>query len=227
MKKLLSIVLFLTLALAGCTGAWAIPWGAPGSVTVTNSEVSGATPTCTYSSTLFVCIEDMTANVTSLTLAGMTAGTYYTIIFVQDGTGSRTLTQTPITQATGGMAIPAIPSAANTWTVWTIKATSASAATFVQNYDNATVFDTWNMQMTGAGTTVTAATIQAQTAIVVPGMTTNNMCGCNFSNPDANFNKGMTMSCVPGTNSVTCNEINPTAANATPTAGTINVRIAP
>lgn len=227
-RTLLSIVLGFTLALAGCAGAWAaVPWGAPGNVTVANSEVSGATPTCTYSSTLLTCIEDMTANVTSVTLAGMTAGTYYTIMFVQDGTGSRTLTQASITQATGGPALPAIPSTANTYTAWIIKATSASAATFVQNYDNVMLWDTWNMLQVGAGTTVTAATIQAQTAIVAPGMTANNNCSCVFSNPDANFNKGLTMGCVPATNSVTCNEVNPTAANATPTAGNIIVRIAP
>lgn len=228
MKRLITaIAAFALLALSFAPAHAALPWGAPGNVTVANSEVSGATPTCTYSSTLFVCIEDMTANVTSLTLAGMTAGTYYTLIWMQDGTGSRTLTQSAITQATGGPAVPAIPSAANKYTAWVILATSATAATFVANYDNSPLWDSWNMTVAGAGTTVTAATIQAQTTVVAPGMTANNNCTAVFSNPDANYNKGLTMGCVPGTNSVVANIINPTAANATPTAGNILIRIAP
>lgn len=220
--KALLIATALALISVAPAGA-ALPWGAPGNVTVANAEVSGATPTCTYSSTLFTCIEDMTANVTSVTLAGMTAGTYYTLVFMQDGTGSRTLTQTSIT----GGSLATGTTAANKYDVWVIKATSATAATFIADYPNAPLWDVWNMAQAGNGTSVANATVQSQPTVVVPGMTANNSCSCVFTNPDANFAKGMSMGCTPLTNAVTCQEVNATAATATPTAGTIAVRIAP
>lgn len=225
MKRLITaLAAFALLALPFARPAHAaFPWGSSDP-----NEVSGATPTCTYSATSFFCIENMTANVTSVTLAGMTAGTYYAIAFVQDGTGSRTLAQTSITQATSGPAVPAIPSAANKWTVWYILATSASAATFVQNYDNVPLWDTFIAQQTGDGSPVANTASETPTAaLVVPGMTANNRCSAEYANPDANIKKGVFIRCIPSTNSIQAVETNPTAATITPTAATINVRIAP
>jgi hypothetical protein len=220
---LATLALIAALSLGVGPSQAAVPWGTAGNVTVANSEVTGNTPTCTYSSTLFVCISSMTGNVTSLTLAGMTAGTYYTFIPVQDGTGSRTLTQTSIT----GGALAAGTTGANQWDVWVIKATSATAATFVTDYPNGNLFDSWNMTTTLAANPVTAATYQTVTAIVAPGVTASNGCTCTYSAPDANFLKGMVMSCGTGTNAITCYAINPTATAATPSAGVVVVRIIP
>lgn len=218
MNRFKAGLLAFVAALALSTPSWAaFPWS-----TSDPLEVSGATPTCTYTSTAFFCIENMTANVTSVTLAGMTAGKYYAIAFVQDGTGSRTLTQTSIT---GGVTIPAT---ANQWTVWVIKATSASAATFVQNSDNAPLWDTWvTAQATGDGSPVANTASETPATMVVPGMTAAHRCSAVVSNPDANIRKGIVTTCVPGTNLVSVVETNPTAATITPTAATENIGIAP
>src|SRR5216684_6128551 len=93
--KSLALIFALTLGLAGRSFA-AVPWG---TATTTPLQVSGATPTCTYTATALACIENMSANVTSITLAGMTAGVQYTLVLMQDGTGSRTLAQTSVTGA--------------------------------------------------------------------------------------------------------------------------------
>jgi len=227
MNALRTAILSLGLVALSALPSWAaFPWSSADPL-----EVTGATPTCTYTTTALACIEKMTANVTSLTLAGMTAGTLYTIIWTQDGTGGRTLTQTPITQATGGLAVPAIPSGANAWTVWTIKATSASAATFVQNYDNSPLWDTWNQAGSGivatAGTAVANGVTQAQTTLVVPGMTVNDYCQCMAQTLPATWQTGIQLACLPTTNGAACQEINPTAGSITPVAVNLNVRIFP
>lgn len=226
MKSIKSILLSLALVVGLSAPSWAsFPWS-----TTDPLEVSGATPTCTYTATALACIENMTANVSSVTLAGMTKGTYYTIVFVQDATGSRTLTQASITAATGGLAVPAIPSAANKYTVWVILATSASAATFVQNYDNVPIWDTWN-SATGAatittnGTQLTTGTMQAQPTLVVPGMGAGDSCTCVTQTLPATWQTGIISGCLPSTNLVTCEEFNPTAGSITPAAVTMNVRI--
>jgi len=221
MNKIKSLVLSLILIAGFSAPAFAaFPWGSTAPL-----EVNGATPTCTYTATALACIEDMTAAVTSVTLAGMTAGDYYTIAFMQDGTGSRTLTQTSITQATGGPAVPAIPSAANTWTVWIIKATSATAATFVSNYDNAPIFKQFTAAQTSNGTAVAGGAMQAQPTIVVPGMTSANVCLCQPATLPATWQTGVTAGCLAETNAVQCEEFNPTAATITPTAVSVNIRL--
>lgn len=202
-----------------------IPWSA-GAGTGAPLQVSGATPTCTYTSTALACIENMTANVTSITLAGMTAGTYYSIILMQDGTGSRTLAQTAIT---GAPALSTAESAANGYAVWTIKATSASAATFIQDYANAPLFDVWTNGAGTAGTAVAAAgtaITQAIPTVVIPGMSASNVCSCN-TQAIGGTNVALHTRCIPATNAAECVWQNESAASVTATTATFNVRIAP
>ena len=221
MKALKSLVLSLILVAGLSVQAFAgLPWGSTAPL-----EVSGATPTCTYTSTALACIENMTGNVTSVTLAGMTSGLYYTIAFMQDGTGSRTLTQASITQASGGPAVPAIPSAANTYTYWVIKATSASAATFVSNYDNTLPAGTVTVTQTSAGTAVAPNAYQLQATIVVPGMVAGSLCLYQPQTLPATWQTGIIPGCLSLTNAIQGVEINTTAATITPTAVSVNVRI--
>lgn len=218
---------FLSLALLAASVApslAALPWSA-GAGTGAPLQVSGATPTCTYTATALACIEDMTANVTSVTLAGMTAGSYYTLIFMQDGTGSRTLTQTSIT----GGSLATGTTGANQYDVWLIKATSASAATFVQDYPNAPLFDTWTNGAGTAGTAVAAAgtaITQAIPTVVIPGLAASNDCSCN-PQAIAGTNVALHTRCVPATNAATCYWQNESAASVTATTATFNVRIRP
>jgi hypothetical protein len=224
MKTLKTLILSIALAVGTAMPALAaIPWGSTAPL-----EVSGATPTCTYTATALACIEDMTANVTAVTLAGMTAGTTYTIIFMQDGTGSRTLA------ASGGGSITGAPSlitttetGANKYAVWIIKATSASAATFVADYPNAPLWDTFMATLTTAGTAITTKATQTQTAIVVPGMSTANSCYWTPQTAvDSTWAGTAIAQCIPATNSVNIALTNPTATTATPSATVLNIRIA-
>lgn len=228
-RTLISILASAVLTLALWSPAHAaIPWST-GAGTGAPLQVTSTTPTCTYTATALACISLMSGNTTSLTLAGMTAKTYYTIIFVQDGTGSRTLTQSSITQATGGPALPAITTGANTYSVWVIQATSASAATFVANYDNTPLWDTWTTGAGIAGTGVAVAgttTVSALPSIVVPGMAATNVCFCT-EQAVVGVNTALTTQCIPGTNFVQCNWKNASAASVTATAATFNVRILP
>lgn len=192
-----------------------LPWGSTAPL-----NQAGATPTFTYTATALAGIENMTANVTSITLAGMTAGKYYTLILMQDGTGSRTLTQTSITGA------PTLATVnANLYDVWLIKATSASAATFVRDYPNLGLWYIFAAQVTGSNSAVTTvAAAQAAPTVVAPGMSVNNNCSCVSSNPDAGALK-LGLSCVPLTNAAQCEYFNQSAGSITPTAATINVRL--
>lgn len=201
----------------------AVPWAA-GAGTGAPLQVSGATPTCTYTATALACIEDMTANVTSITLAGMTANTYYTLILMQDGTGSRTLTQTSVT---GAPALTTAESAANGYAVWVIKATSASKAAFVVDYPNAPLFDSWTTGAGIAGTAVAAAgtaITQAIPTVVVPGLSASNDCSCN-TQAIGGTNVAIHTRCIPATNAAECVWQNESAASVTATTATFNVRI--
>lgn len=221
MKTLKSIALSLALVLGLSAPSWAaLPWGSTAPL-----EVSGATPTCTYTSTALACIENMTANVSSVTLAGMTAGTYYTLIFMQDATGSRTLTQASITQATGGPALPTILATAANYQAWVIKATSATAATFVASYDNPSLAPFFTATLTSAGTAVAPGAMQAQTTLPLPGMSVASVCLCEAQTLPATWQTGVILGCLPLANSATCEIFNPTAGTITPTAVTVNVRM--
>ena len=194
-----------------------IPWGSTAPL-----QQSSATPTFTYTATALAGINQMTANETSLTLAGMTAGKYYLAIFVQDGTGGRTLTQTAISGAPG--LLPS-ESGANQYAVWLIKATSASAATFVVDYPNRKLFDVWTSAINSAGTALSATATQAQTAQVVPGLANTNTCTCSPATLGSNWTTGISTFCVAATNSATCEIANAGAGTPTPAAVSLNTRI--
>lgn len=226
MNRIKTTLLSIALLVASVAPSLAaIPWSA-GAGTGAPLQVSGATPTCTYTATALACIEDMTANVTSVTLAGMTAGTYYSLIFMQDGTGSRTLTQTSITGSPG---LATGTTGANQYDIWLIKATSASAATFVQDYPNAPLFDTWTSGAGIAGTAVAAAgtaITQAIPTVVIPGLSASNSCSCD-TQAISGANVAIHTRCIPATNAAECVWQNESAASVTATTATFNVRIRP
>lgn len=220
MKSFKTTILALAaLAISVAPALANVPWGTTAPV-----QQASATPTCTYTATALACIDKMGADVTALTLAGMTAGTYYTMVWMQDGTGSRALTQTPIT---GAPALSTAESAANGYAVWIIKATSASAATFVADYDNTPLLSTWTSTQASNGTAVAPGAIQAQPTIVAPGMAVSNECVCQAQTLPATWQTGIVIACLPLTNAVQCIEENPTAGTITPTAVTVNVRLVP
>lgn len=193
-----------------------VPWG-----TTAPLQVSGATPTCTFTATALACIENMTANVTSVTLAGMTVGTYYTVALMQDGTGSRTLVQTSIT---GAPALTAGESTANSYAVWIVQATSATIAAFVTDYSNVSLADTFISFTTSAGSAVATGVTQAQTAIVAPGASASTPCSCQAQTLPATWQTGIILQCLPATNTLTCEETNPTAGTITPAAITMTAK---
>lgn len=217
-KLILSTVL-LSLGLSLSSAFAALPWGSTAPL-----QVSGATPTCTYTSTALACIENMTAPVTSVTLAGMTAGTSYTLVLMQDGTGSRTLTQASVT---GAPALTTAESAANGYAVWLITATSASAATFVSDYSNVSLADVFQETTASLGTAITGGTTQSQGSVVVPGVTVASVAVCQPQTyTGTNWVSGMFVTALTGTNFVQCNVVNPVGtATITPTAVSVNVRI--
>ena len=224
MKSLKTLILSAFLLVGLSAPSWAaLPWGSTAPL-----EVTSTTPTCTYTSTALACVSLMSGNTTALTLAGMTAGTYYTIIFVMDGTGSRTLTQASITAASGGPALPAITTAANSYQAWVILATSASAATFVASYDNVDLSPFFTATQATNGTAITGGTIQAQPTVVVPGMSVSHTCTCLAQTQPASWNTAVTLSCLPLTNALQCVEqANNGVVTITPTAVTVNIRIQP
>lgn len=218
MKSFKTTILALAaLAISAAPALANVPWGSTAPV-----QQASATPTCTYTATALACIDKMGADVTALTLAGMTAGTYYTMVWMQDGTGSRALTQTPIS---GAPALSTAESAANGYAVWIIKATSASAATFVADYDNVPLFTSWTSTQASNGTAVAPGAIQAQPTIVVPGMAASNECVCQAQTLPATWQTGIVIACLPATNAVQCVEENPTAGTITPATVTVNIRL--
>lgn len=217
MNKLIkTLIVAIGLTLIASSARAAVPWGTTGPL-----QVSGATPTCTYTATSLACVENMTANVTSITLAGMTAGVNYTLVLQQDGTGSRTLAQASIS---GAPALAAAESTANAYTVWTINATSASAATFVAAYSNAPLFDVYKAQFTTSGAVNAAGTTVSQGTAVFPGLTVNSECVCQPQTTPATWQTGVVIGCLPATNLATCQTSNASAGSITPAAVTMNVR---
>jgi hypothetical protein len=217
MKNLIkALILSIGLMLIAPAAHAAVPWGTTGPL-----QVSGATPTCTYTATSLACIENMTANVTSITLAGMTAGVNYTLILMQDGTGSRTLVQSSVT---GAPALVAAESAANGYAVWTINATSASAATFVSDNSNAPLFDVYKAQFTSSATVNGSGTTVSQGTAVFPGLSVNDTCICMPQTTPATWQTGAVIGCLPATNLATCQTSNASAGSITPAAVSVNVR---
>lgn len=210
MKAIRSLLLALGfVAFLAAPSLAALPWGTTGPL-----QVTGATPTCTYTATALACIESMTANVTSITLAGMTAGTVYTLVLMQDGTGSRTLAQASVT---GAPALTTAESAANGYAIWTIVATSASAATFVADNSNGGLWDSFvQSQAINTVTAAATATTAGAPTIVFPGMSATHSCTCT---PTTVTVGGVPMVCVGTTNVATCEFAN--AGAATPSEASI------
>lgn len=222
MNKIKTSILSLAVLLASVVPSFAaLPWGSTAPL-----QQASATPTCTYTATALACIDKMGANVTSLTLAGMTAGSYYTMIWMQDGTGSRTLTQTAIT---GAPALSTAESAANGYAVWLIKATSASAATFVTDYDNAPLTNIFAQAVTTNTGQAVAPTAFAQAAptIVAPGASASSNCQVTSQGLPSSWQAGIVLYCIPSTNALVLDFVNPSAATITATATAVNVRLNP
>lgn len=196
-----------------------VPWG-------TINVQTSATPTCTTFATSPVCILNMTANITAMTLSGVpaTPGHFATLIFQQDGTGSRTLTVASTVLAPGGnyTALPAITTAANSYSVWVVQG-SAAPYKVVAAYDNLPLSGTFYTTQTSNGTAVAPGAAQAQPTIVVPGMVAGSTCACQAQTLPATWLSGITLSCLPQTNAVQCVEINASGATITPTVVTLTV----
>jgi hypothetical protein len=195
-----------------------LPWGSTAPVTQT-----GGTPTDTMTATALAAINVMTANVSSLTMAGMTAGTRYLVVWLQDGTGSRTLTQTAIT---GAPALTAAEKAANGYAVWLVSATSASAAAFLKDYPNRPMYDIYMSDLTTAGTAITGGTAQAQATMYIPGLTTSHGCIAVPNGAlDATWSTDFVRGCIPGTNVAQLSIVNPGGPTTTPSASVFHVRL--
>jgi|ERR1700722_5355811 len=217
MNRIKALVLSAAiLLLAPFTANAGVPWGSTAPL-----QVSGATPTCTYTATALACIENMSANVSSITLAGMTTGSVYTLVLMQDGTGSRTLTQASIT---GAPALTTAESAANGYAVWLIQATSASAAAFLVDYSNLDLRDSFVSQITSSASATGAGATVAQGSAIFPGMTAALGCSCVPQTTPATWQTGVVLGCLATTNLATCQASNASAGSITPAAVTVTVR---
>lgn len=213
-------------AMAAVPGNPVVPWGAIAVPTSTASPVANSYVCPSFASDP-VCIINMTSNVASLTVSGTPStpgGAYATIIFQQDGTGSRTLAlPTNITTSTSIPTLPAIPSAANTFTVWVLQKVGSNYQV-VGTYDNLNLSGTFITTQTSNGTAVAPGAAQVQPTVVVPGMTASSTCSCQAQTLPATWLSGIVLSCLPETNAVQCVEINPNgSATITPTVNTLNI----
>jgi len=198
-----------------------VPWG-----TISVQTPSAGAATCTTFATAPVCILNLTGNLSSLTISGTPAtagGAYATLIFMQDGTGSRTFTApTNLTTSTSIPTLPAIPSTANQFTVWVVQKVGSNYQV-VGTYDNLNLSGTFLTTQTSNGTAVDHIAAQAQPTIVVPGMSASSTCLCQAQTLPSTWLTGITLTCLPETNAVQCVEINASGATITPTVITLTV----
>jgi len=202
-----------------------VPWGAIAAPTATASPVAN-TYVCPSFATDPVCILNMTTNIAGLTVSGIPAtagGAYATIIFMQDATGSRTVTlPTNITTSTSVPTLPAIPSTASQFTVWVVQKVGSNYQV-VGTYDNLNLSGTFLTTQTSNGTAVDHITAQVQPTVLVPGMSAASTCSCQAQTLPATWLTGITLSCIPETNAVQCVEINASGATITPTVNTLTI----
>jgi hypothetical protein len=220
--KSLIVTLGLMIGLASFANAapiippnFNVPWG-------TSSAIASAAPTCTSFATQPVCILNMTANISALTLSGDSGAALNhsaTLIFMQDGTGSRTLT---VASTILSGTLPAITTAANSYSVWVVQGTAAPY-TVVASYDNLPLPGFATTQ-TSNGTAVAPGAAQAQPTVIVPGMTASNTCTCQAQTLPATWTSGITLACLPQTNAIQCEEINASGGTITPTPITLSIR---
>ena len=205
-------------ALSALNAHSALPWG-----TINNAATGTASPTCTSFASAPVCILDMTANITSLTISGdpgAASNHQATLIMQQDGTGGRVF-PSAIASMTGLLPSPA-STAANKYTAYVVQLnTTTNKFSVVGQYDNypLTGFEFSTTQAAAAATIAPGATL-AQSAIDAPGMAITNTCLCV---PQIST-QSVVLSCIPGTNTVQCVEQNATNATVTATTVTLNVR---
>ena len=167
---------------------------------------------------------------TSLTISGGTAGGYYTVVIMQDGTGSRTFTaptNVVADTANGIASIPAPPSAANAYTAWVLKATGTTPTYLLEGvYDNVSLNNVFATTTTTAGTAITGGTTQSVGSVVVPGVTVASIAVCAPQTTPASWQTGIFMNAITGTNFVQCQIVDPVGVTTvTPTAVTVNIRV--
>ncbi len=227
----LAIISALILLMARSSFA-AIPWNA----TVTTVTPSAGAGTCTLPA---VCIFNLTGDLTSLTLSGGSAGSSYSLIFVQDATGGRSFT-VPTNLKGGpfvGTPLPSIPSTANAWTVWVIFFDGVNY--MLQGaYDGLLIFDEYANTYQSLGTLIATRSLEREVrapstvSVIFPGMTPTSTCWCvpeldpgttPHSLPTT-WQTGIQSMCIPDTNSVTCALQNPTAISITPVSDLLNIR---
>lgn len=216
MKTIRNLILSIALVFAFSVQASAnVPWG-------TVSNLTGATPSPTSFTSAPVIIDLMTANTTMGALSGGTAGGFYTVILLQDGTGARTFT--PPSNLTGLPAsTPAAVTTANGYTAYVVELIGTNYV--VQGeYDNVSLASTFKTTFSSAGTAVAPVTAQTQASVVIPGLTVANTCICEAQTTGSTW-VATSLSCLPNTNFAQCVELNPSAATLTPTVATINVSI--
>lgn len=215
---IVAAVLFALPAVANA----GIPWG-----TVVN--VTGATPTATTFTSAPVVIDTLSTTQTSLTISGGTAGSFYTLIVMQDGTGSRTFTPpTNVSAASffNGGVLPTVPSAANAYTVWVLQAVGATPTyQLVNAFDNLPLNNTFVSTQATLGTAVANGVTQSQGSVVIPGVTLATVPICQAQTTPATWQTGIALDAICGTNFCQCQEVNPTAATITPATVTLNIRI--
>ena len=230
MKTLKAILCTIVMSLVLPLAAEAkIPWGAISSVT------SSTTPTCASFSTDPVCIIASGANIATLTVSGGTAPNNYTLIIVQDGTGSRTLAwPTNITAASSfnGGVLPTITTAANSYSAIVLQAVGATPVyQVVGEYDNPNLSSEYVQTITSAGTAVALNAMAAAAASpviassIAPGVVSTSQCTCTADTLPATWQTGVFLTCLPTTNYATCEIVNPTAATITPAAVVVTVHI--
>jgi hypothetical protein len=201
-----------------------VPWGAVNVAAPTASPTGNTYPCASFSSDP-VCIVDMTTNVANLVLSGGTSGGNYTLVFMQDGTGGRTLTvPSNLVSGTTGVALPAIPSGANTYTVWTVQENSAGNYVVQGTFDNMNLSDVFSNTVTAPTSAITTAANLALTSVVLPGISTSNGCLCLPETWGTNEQKGISVQCIPTTNAATCQMTNASATTITLDAIVLQVR---
>lgn len=207
---LLSIALLFVLVVPARAD---LPWGTVGNVT-------GSTPSPTSFTSAPVIIDLMTANTTMGALSGGTAGSFYTVILLQDGTGSRTFTA-PSNLKNLPASTPAAVTTANGYVAYVVTP-SGSNYNVVGEYDNPSLVNVFKSTFTSAGSAVAPVTAQTQASVVIPGLTVANTCVCEAQSTGATW-VATSLSCLPNTNFAQCVELNPSAATLTPTATTVNI----
>src|SRR5271168_2219767 len=166
MKFIKSLAFTIAFALALPLAAFAkVPWGA-------QSNGTGQSPVCTSFSTDPVCVVTLSTTQASVTISGGTAGSFYTLVWMENGTGGYPITlPTNLTAATSYGTLPsAIPTAANNWSVWVVQAVGATPTyQLVSTYDELPLNDVFTSTVATLGTAVTTGTYQLQPSVIVPG----------------------------------------------------------